>query len=61
MFESFNIPGLWLPEHVEEIVGRYGCMVMERAGNDVHQTIAKNKTLTQFKVTLMLHQLCQFR
>jgi len=45
LIESFNAPGVWLPEHVEEILSKYGLVCLERSSADIKAVIKVNPTL----------------
>ncbi|CAE6471879.1 unnamed protein product [Rhizoctonia solani] len=35
LIESFGAPGVWAPQDLHVILGRFGCLVIERTGSDV--------------------------
>lgn len=47
LLESFAVPGLWKDEDIEEIVGRYGLVVITRAGSNPQQFIYESDVLTK--------------
>jgi nicotinamide mononucleotide adenylyltransferase len=49
VLESFAVPGLWKPEHMEEIVSQFGIVVCTRAGSDVEKFIYESDLLTKYK------------
>lgn len=49
VLESFAVPGLWKPEHMEEIVRDFGMVVCTRAGSDVDKFIYESDLLTKYK------------
>lgn len=49
LLESVLVPNLWLPEHLTEIFGHFGTVVIEREGTSTDETIAKSEIMTQFK------------
>ncbi len=56
LFETFNVPNLWLDEDIEEIVSKYGLVVVTRVGFDPFKTLessGKSKILLKHKVWLI--------
>ncbi|CAE6397553.1 unnamed protein product [Rhizoctonia solani] len=35
LIESFGAPGVWAPQDLHIILGRFGCLIIERTGSDV--------------------------
>ncbi|KAF8678220.1 Cytidylyltransferase-like [Rhizoctonia solani] len=35
LIESFGAPGVWAPQDLHVILGRFGCLIIERTGSDV--------------------------
>jgi len=35
LIESFGSPGVWAPQDLHVILGRFGCLIIERTGSDV--------------------------
>jgi len=35
LIESFGSPGVWTPHDLHIILGRFGCLIIERTGSDV--------------------------
>ncbi|XP_014667507.1 PREDICTED: nicotinamide/nicotinic acid mononucleotide adenylyltransferase 1-like isoform X1 [Priapulus caudatus] len=46
LLESFAVPGLWQQEHIEEILGKYGLVVISREGSNPLKFIYESDTLT---------------
>lgn len=49
VLESFAIPGIWRPEHMEEIVRKFGVVVCTRSGSDIDRFIYESDLLTKYK------------
>lgn len=49
MLESFAVPNLWLPEHIEEIVGNFGLVCITRAGSNPYKFIYESDVLTKYQ------------
>ncbi|XP_077992660.1 nicotinamide/nicotinic acid mononucleotide adenylyltransferase 3-like isoform X3 [Glandiceps talaboti] len=49
MLESFAVPGLWKEEDIDEIVGKFGIVVISRAGSDAHKFIYESDVLTRLE------------
>jgi nicotinamide mononucleotide adenylyltransferase len=47
VLESFSVPGLWKDEDIEEIVGRFGIVVITREGSNPLKFIYESDVLTQ--------------
>jgi nicotinate (nicotinamide) nucleotide adenylyltransferase len=50
LLESFAVPDLWKEEDIEEIVGRFGMVVVSRPGFNPYNFIAHSPQLTRLKV-----------
>lgn len=46
LLETMTTPGVWSPQDLDHILGRYGSMIVERAGSDVQNALS---SLTQWK------------
>ncbi|XP_070539948.1 nicotinamide/nicotinic acid mononucleotide adenylyltransferase 1-like isoform X2 [Ptychodera flava] len=49
MLESFAVPGLWKEEDIDEIVGKFGIVVINRAGSDPRKFIYDSDALTRLE------------
>jgi nicotinate (nicotinamide) nucleotide adenylyltransferase len=49
LLESFAVPDLWKEEDIEEIVGRFGMVVVSRPGFNPYNFIAHSPQLTRLK------------
>ncbi|XP_006820172.1 nicotinamide/nicotinic acid mononucleotide adenylyltransferase 1-like [Saccoglossus kowalevskii] len=49
MLESFAVPGLWKDEDIEEIVGKFGIIVISRAGSNPQKFIYESDVLTRLE------------
>ncbi|KAL2044800.1 hypothetical protein N7G274_002575 [Stereocaulon virgatum] len=45
LLETMTTPGVWSPQDLDHILGRYGSMIVERAGSDVQNALS---SLTQW-------------
>lgn len=45
LLDSFNTPGVWAPEDIEDILTKYGVYVLERAGTDASGVVWNNDVL----------------
>jgi len=58
LLESMNKPGVWAPEDIEEIVSRYGIVVLERQGSDVRNIVFENDVLWKYQQQIhIIHQM----
>jgi len=48
LVESFNAPGVWKPEHVEEILRKFGVLCLERSTADLKAVIKANHVLETY-------------
>ncbi|KAK9702119.1 Nicotinamide/nicotinic acid mononucleotide adenylyltransferase 1 [Basidiobolus ranarum] len=49
LIESFGIPGCWAVKDLNHILGKYGCMIIERTGADVYNFLLTHDVLNQYK------------
>ena len=49
-------PGVWSPQDLDHILGRYGSMIVERAGSDVQNALS---SLTQWKDNIFVIPVCR--
>jgi nicotinamide mononucleotide adenylyltransferase len=49
LIESFGVPGLWADEHLHDIVGNRGCVIIEREGSDAQDFMLKHDILFQHR------------
>eukprot|EP00158_Paraphelidium_tribonemae_P002215 Partr_v1_DN25201_c1_g1_i3_m17000 putative (Nicotinamide) nucleotide adenylyltransferase len=49
LIESFQVPGLWAVEDLHHILGKFGCLVLERTGADTHSFLLENDLLYQYR------------
>ncbi|XP_059489667.1 nicotinamide/nicotinic acid mononucleotide adenylyltransferase 3 isoform X2 [Neocloeon triangulifer] len=54
MFETFIKPGLWKNEHVEEILGQFGVVVVHRDGCDPHNLIYENDLMNKYQSNIVV-------
>jgi nicotinamide mononucleotide adenylyltransferase len=45
LLDSFNTPGIWAPEDIEDILTKYGIFVLERTGTDAASVVFNNDLL----------------
>ena len=48
--------GVWSPQDLDHILGRYGSMIVERAGSDVQNALS---SLTQWKDNIFVIPVCR--
>ena len=54
MLDSFNTPGVWDPEDMNVILGKYGVVCIERVGTDSTKLIDGSAILSPFKNNIFL-------
>eukprot|EP00116_Pleurobrachia_bachei_P002997 sb/3463259/ len=54
LLESFSVPGLWLEEDIESIVGRHGLVVIRRTGSDPDKYIFGHDTLYKYRSNIRI-------
>ncbi|GAB1604302.1 nicotinamide/nicotinic acid mononucleotide adenylyltransferase 3-like isoform X2 [Argonauta hians] len=54
LLESFGVPNLWRKEHIEEIVGNFGLVCINRAGSDPYRFIYESDVLTQHQENIII-------
>lgn len=54
LLESFSVPGLWLDDDIEEIVGNHGIIVISRSGSNPEKFIFESDTLTKYRKNITL-------
>ncbi|XP_041369366.1 nicotinamide/nicotinic acid mononucleotide adenylyltransferase 1-like [Gigantopelta aegis] len=54
LLESFAVPGLWLDEDIEEIVGSYGLVCISRSGTNAQKFIYESDVLTKFQSNIFV-------
>ncbi|CAJ1071968.1 nicotinamide/nicotinic acid mononucleotide adenylyltransferase 3 isoform X1 [Xyrichtys novacula] len=52
--DTFKIPGLWLYDHVEEVVGRFGLICVSRGGLQPEHTVHESDTLSRHGQNIFL-------
>uniref|UniRef100_A0A8C5DMU4 Nicotinamide-nucleotide adenylyltransferase n=1 Tax=Gouania willdenowi TaxID=441366 RepID=A0A8C5DMU4_GOUWI len=52
--ESFNVPGLWLEEHVEELLGHFGLICVSRGNLHPERSIHDSDILSRHKHNIFL-------
>ncbi|XP_042353464.1 nicotinamide/nicotinic acid mononucleotide adenylyltransferase 1-like [Plectropomus leopardus] len=52
--DTFEVPGLWLDEHVEEVAGRFGLVCVSRGGLQPEQAVHKSDTLSRHRQNIFL-------
>jgi nicotinamide mononucleotide adenylyltransferase len=52
LVESFNTPGLWMEDDLHHILGKYGCVVVERTGTDVWGFLLSHDILHQHRANV---------
>ena len=55
LLETMTTPGVWSPQDLDHILGRYGSMIVERAGSDVQNALS---SLTQWKDNIFVIPVC---
>ncbi|KAI0209397.1 Nicotinamide/nicotinic acid mononucleotide adenylyltransferase 1 [Lamellibrachia satsuma] len=51
LLESFGIPGVWKDEDIEEIVSKFGLVIITREGSNPEKFIYESDVLTRFQVS----------
>ncbi|KAF1798682.1 hypothetical protein FB192DRAFT_1438895 [Mucor lusitanicus] len=54
LMASFGHPGVWTPEDLHHIVGRYGCVIIERTGTDVYGFLLSHDILYQHRMNVII-------
>ncbi|KAK4515706.1 60S ribosomal protein L27B [Mucor velutinosus] len=54
LMASFGHPGVWTPEDLHHIVGRYGCVIIERTGTDVYGFLLSHDILYQYRMNVII-------
>ncbi|CAB3363361.1 Hypothetical predicted protein [Cloeon dipterum] len=54
MFHTFIKPGLWRQEHVEEILGHFGVVVLHRDGCDPNDLIYENDLINKYQSNIVV-------
>ncbi|KAI9209653.1 uncharacterized protein BJ171DRAFT_557457 [Polychytrium aggregatum] len=49
LIQSFAVPNLWATADLNHILGKYGCVIIERTGADVHDFLLSNDSLHQHR------------
>lgn len=52
LIASFGHPGVWSTEDLHHIVGRYGCVIIERTGTDVYGFLLSHDILYQHRMNV---------
>lgn len=52
--DTFNTPGLWLDEHVEEVAGRFGLVCVSRGGLQPELAVHESDTLSRHQQNIFL-------
>ncbi|KAI8394054.1 uncharacterized protein BYT42DRAFT_28818 [Radiomyces spectabilis] len=54
LIASFGHPGVWTPNDLHHIVGRYGCVIIERTGTDVYGFLLSHDILYQHRMNVIV-------
>ncbi|KAI8336036.1 hypothetical protein BD560DRAFT_451070 [Blakeslea trispora] len=54
LMASFGHPGVWSSEDLHHIVGRYGCVIIERTGTDVYGFLLSHDILYQHRLNVLI-------
>ncbi|KAI8984286.1 hypothetical protein BDF20DRAFT_815742 [Mycotypha africana] len=54
LMASFGHPTVWSAEDLHHIVGRYGCVIIERTGTDVYGFLLAHDILYQHKLNIII-------
>lgn len=52
--DTFKIPGLWLPDHVEELAGHFGLVCVSRGGLQPERAVHDSDTLSRNRRNIFL-------
>ncbi|XP_071778201.1 nicotinamide/nicotinic acid mononucleotide adenylyltransferase 3 isoform X2 [Centroberyx gerrardi] len=52
--DTFEVPGLWLDEHVEEVAGRFGLVCVSRGGVQPERAVHESDTLSRHRRNIFL-------
>lgn len=50
LVETFKIPNVWKSEHVEDILSKYGLVVIKRSGANPEETVYEMDSLNKHRV-----------
>ncbi|CAI5982108.1 unnamed protein product [Closterium sp. NIES-64] len=54
LLESFTQPGVWVPSHVEEVVGAHGVVCIARHGADAHRLVLLSHLLHRHRHNILI-------
>lgn len=54
LIESFGHPGVWAEEDLQIILGKYGCIIVERTGSDVWAFLLSHDILYQHRRNIIV-------
>ncbi|KAI9333898.1 hypothetical protein BD770DRAFT_402659 [Pilaira anomala] len=54
LMASFGHPGVWTSEDLHHIVGKYGCVIIERTGTDVYGFLLSHDILYQHRMNVLI-------
>ncbi|KAI8380627.1 hypothetical protein EDC96DRAFT_6162 [Choanephora cucurbitarum] len=54
LMASFGHPGVWSSEDLHHIVGKYGCVIIERTGTDVYGFLLSHDILYQHRLNVLI-------
>lgn len=54
LIQSMGEPGVWASEDLHHILGRYGCLIVERTGADVWSFLLSHDLLWQYRRNLLV-------
>ncbi|KAM9789833.1 nicotinamide/nicotinic acid mononucleotide adenylyltransferase 3 [Neosynchiropus ocellatus] len=52
--DTFEVPGMWLTEHVEELAGRFGLVCVSRGGLHPERAVHESDILSSYKRNIFL-------
>ncbi|CAI5976459.1 unnamed protein product, partial [Closterium sp. NIES-65] len=54
LLQSFTKPGVWVPSHVEEVLGAHGVVCIARQGADAHQLVLHSHLLHRHRHNILI-------
>ena len=49
LIQTMSTPGVWAPEDLDHILGRYGAFIIERAGTETDEALQSLRQVSRFK------------
>ncbi|KAI9478746.1 MAG: hypothetical protein EXX96DRAFT_572075 [Benjaminiella poitrasii] len=54
LIASFGHPGVWTTDDLHHIVGKFGCIIIERTGTDVYGFLLSHDILYQYRMNVII-------